>query len=75
MGFENYWYVSGGHPTVLLNYMSGHSLGDPRSFNEPVVIKLESLASPQSYNDMAPEVLLTQTGYLTIKNDSRECIC
>ena len=67
VGFENYWYVSGGHPTVLLNYMSDHRLGDPRSFNEPVVIKLESLASPQSYNDMAPEVLLTQTGYLTIK--------
>lgn len=66
-GFINYWFASGGHPMVLLKYLKGHELEAPESFAEPKVIRLFDLDASRQYEKIDQEVLLTQAGYLTIK--------
>lgn len=67
LGFQNYWYASGGRPTVLKKYLAGHPLEDPGSFDKPVNLRIDALSAPRSYDEISTEVLLAQTGYLTIK--------
>lgn len=42
-GFGNYWYASGGHPAVLLQYLKGHDLDDPACYAEPKKVALSDL--------------------------------
>ncbi len=39
-GFQNYWFQSGGQPTVLLQYLAQHSLANPAQYNESIAIPL-----------------------------------
>lgn len=66
-GFINYWYRSGGHPKALENYLHFHSLEDPSKFNEIRALSIEQLDSSLSLQDVTLEMLLLQSGYLTIK--------
>ena len=66
-GFNNYWYESGGQPAVLKKYLKGHELDNPNKFNTPIPLELSELSAPRNYDDLSLEVLLTQAGYLTIK--------
>ena len=67
-GFENYWYSTGGKPTVLLKYLNGHSLGSIDSFDKPASVTKDDLSASREYNSISLNVLLTQAGYLTIKS-------
>lgn len=67
-GFQNYWYQSGGRPTVLLKYLRNHAIADPVHFSETKQIRLSDLSTAQEYDDLSGEVLLTQAGYLTIQS-------
>lgn len=67
-GFQNYWYQSGGRPTVLLKYLSNHAIADPAHYSETKQIRLSDLTTAQEYDDLNGEVLLTQAGYLTLKS-------
>lgn len=69
-GFENYWYSSGGNPSVLLNYLKTHHLKEPMSYQETKRISLDELSASQPYAGLDENVLLAQTGYLTIKQVS-----
>ncbi len=66
-GFQNYWYESGGKPAVLMGYLTNHALADPISYNQPILMNIEDLNASRQYDEMSIESLLTQTGYLTIK--------
>ncbi len=66
-GFQNYWFASGGHPAVLMKHLKGHRLGNPDSFNQPVALSLDALSTPRQLGEFSVEVLLAQTGYLTIR--------
>lgn len=66
-GFINYWFASGGHPTVLLKYLKGHDLENPASYSEPKKVWLTDLETPSEYERLDRDILLVQTGYLTIK--------
>ena len=72
MGFQNYWFESGGQPSVLLNYLVSHSLADPASYDKPQEVPLELLNSTSDYEHIDERVLLTQAGYLTIKSVSQD---
>ena len=37
-GFKNYWYESGGQPSLLLKYLEKHQLVRPESFDVPVAM-------------------------------------
>ena len=67
LGFENYWYASGGQPSVLKKYLMSHSLEKPTNFDQVKQVRLSELNAAQQYNDLSIDVLLTQSGYLTIK--------
>ncbi len=67
-GYINYWFESAGNPTVLRQYLKGHSLRDPNDHFKQKYLSVPLLsataADAEHINDLA---LLTQTGYLTIK--------
>lgn len=65
-GFANYWYESGGKPSVLMNYVTGHSLQDPMQYGKDHNISLDDLNSAKDLADLNDISLLTQTGYLSI---------
>ena len=67
LGFENYWYTSGGQPTVLMKYLSSHALKSPTVYNEDIIVSLSDLGASRQYDEISTEALLTQAGYLTIK--------
>lgn len=66
-GFENYWYKSGGQPSVLMKCLAGHGLANPDSFAEFRELPLADLEAVSSIGDMKFEALMTLAGYLTIK--------
>lgn len=66
-GFENYWYQSGGQPTVLMSYLTTHTLVQPSRYSEAVLLQKSRLASSLQYNEIDTNVLLSQAGYLSIK--------
>ena len=65
-GFVDYWYKSGGQPAALLNYLTSHQLSNPESFFEDRLVSIDDLDGSQEYNQLKEEILLVQTGYLTI---------
>ena len=72
-GFRNYWYASAGKPTVLINHLKSNRFWATRAAEtEYFSAKMVSLLGSHELNDITPESLLTQTGYLTIKSVSRE---
>lgn len=71
-GFQNYWYSSGGQPTVLMKYLINHALSEPISYSEVREIRLSELNAARQYDDIGLEVLLTQAGYYTIRAVSED---
>ena len=67
-GFRNYWYESGGQPTVLMKYLANHALEEPMSFAEARQIRVSELGAARKYDDIGLEALLAQAGYLTIRS-------
>ena len=66
-GFRNYWVESGGQVTLLRQYMQSHILQDPREYITEKTVSADRLRATSDIADMDDIVLLTQTGYLTIK--------
>ena len=74
LGFANYWYESGGKPTVLTQYLTSHALPNPISYGELIQLPIEAIRTSRSYNEISVNSLLFQAGYLTIRkvqNDDR----
>ena len=67
-GFQNYWYASGGQPSVLMNYLQNHQLENPTAFDEPLLLETDVLEAARHYDALSLPALLTQAGYLTIKD-------
>lgn len=67
LGFQNYWYESGGQPTVLMKYLNTHALANPRQYDQPIAVNIDVLKASRQYEEISLEALLTQSGYLTIK--------
>ena len=67
-GFQNYWFSSGGQPTVLMNYLSQHALAQPTNYSETKMVRLSDLNALRQYDEISLDVLLTQAGYLTIRS-------
>ena len=67
-GFVNYWFSSGGHPSILMKYLNGHDLEEPASYAERKLVRLQDLNDPADLTSMNRDILLTQTGYLTIRS-------
>lgn len=68
LGFLNYWFESGGKPAVLLRYFKSHSLRRPEEYGKDKNLSLSELAGSSDMGAISDLALLTQTGYLTIKD-------
>ena len=66
--FENFWFESGGQPNVLMNYLALRKLKAPFNFSETVSLNPKQLRSSRPYDQLDVDVLLHQTGYLTIRS-------
>ncbi|MGN0902841.1 MAG: PD-(D/E)XK nuclease domain-containing protein, partial [Succinivibrio sp.] len=67
--FGEYWYGNGGIPSILANYLKSHELNaaDYLDKNKVVTVPIEVYANPTSLLDIDQNVLMCQTGYLTLK--------
>ena len=65
--FENYWFRSCGQPSVLMNYLTHRKLDKPMDFLESVSMDPLQLLTSSAYDTLDVNVLLQQTGYLTIR--------
>ncbi len=51
-GFMNYWFESGGQPTVLLKYLQGHGLQSPDSYGKSITYSLRRLNASRQYDEI-----------------------
>ena len=68
--FGDYWYEAGGIPSILRNYLSSHDI-DLKKFLESseIEISYDDFMNPTTLPDMNENVLMCQTGYLTLKSE------
>ena len=69
-GFKNYWYETGGQPALLMKFLKSNHLDNPQSYGNPIWMDLESYSISQDYDVISPVALLSQVGYLSIKEVS-----
>ena len=74
MGLRNYWYDSAGKPTVLMNFLKSRRLATPATYAASPVVPAEWLSDTVDVASLRPEVLLAQTGYLTILESDGEVL-
>lgn len=67
-GFEDYWFETGGRTTALLRFLKSHSLRRPEEYGKDKSLPLSMLSGSSDIEGVSDLVLLTQTGYLTIKD-------
>ena len=67
--FGDYWYDVGGIPSILRNYMESHEIDLNKFQSSEIVINYDDFKNPTSLIDMNENVLMYQSGYLTLKSD------
>lgn len=65
--FKNYWYISGGNSTVLMEYLEQHGIKSPEKYAQDLHISADALQSSQELKQLNDCAMLFQTGYLSIK--------
>ena len=73
--FDEYWYDNGGLPSILVNYLKTHELNifDYLDKNKSLKVADDDFKNPTSLTTINQNVLMCQTGYLTLRsslNDS-----
>ena len=67
--FGDYWYDVGGLPSILVNYMDSHNLDIEKLLTSEIAIPYNDFVNPTSLIDINENVLMCQTGYLTLKSE------
>ena len=64
--FNDYWFANGGLPTILVNYLQKHLI-DLSAFNKKkILVSKETFTNPTTLQSMDLNVLMAQTGYLSL---------
>ena len=68
--FGEYWYDNGGLPSILVNYLKTHELNAFEYLNKEksVTIPVNDFINPTSLTTINQNVLMCQTGYLTLRS-------
>ena len=66
--FGDYWFDNGGLPSVLANYLKTHTIDLEEYQSEEISVSYDNFLNPTSLLSMDQKVLMTQTGYLTLKS-------
>ena len=69
--FGEYWYDNGGLPSILVNYLKTHELNIFEYLDKDKFLKVSSddFKNPTSLTTINQNVLMCQTGYLTLRSD------
>lgn len=67
--FGDYWYDVGGLPSILMKYMESHNLNIDNLLTSEIAIPYNDFVNPTSLIDINENVLMCQTGYLTLKSE------
>ena len=68
--FDEYWYDNGGLPSILVNYLKTNELNSFDYLNKenPITIPVNDFLNPTSLTTINQNVLMCQTGYLTLRS-------
>ena len=68
--FGEYWYDNGGLPSILINYLKTHKLNslDYVEKDKTITIRVNDFKNPTSLTSINQNVLMCQTGYLTLRS-------
>ena len=68
--FGDYWYDNGGLPSILVNYLKTHKLNslDYVEKDKTITIRVNDFKYPTSLTSINQNVLMCQTGYLTLRS-------
>ena len=68
--FDEYWYDNGGLPSILVNYLKTHKLNslDYVEKDKTITIRVNDFKNPTSLTSINQNVLMCQTGYLTLRS-------
>ena len=69
--FGEYWYDNGGLPSILVNYLKTHELNIFVYLDKDKFLKVSSddFKNPTALTTINQNVLMCQTGYLTLRSD------
>ena len=67
--FGDYWYDVGGLPSILMKYIESHNLNIDNLLTSEIAIPYNDFVNPTSLIDINENVLMCQTGYLTLKSE------
>ena len=68
--FGEYWYDNGGLPSILVNYLKTHELNifDYLDKDKSLKVTDDDFKNPTALTSMNQNVLMCQTGYLTLRS-------
>ncbi len=72
--FDEYWYDNGGLPPILVNYLKTHELNIFEYLDKDKFLKVscDDFKNPTALTSMNQNVLMCQTGYLTLRSDLKK---
>lgn len=74
-GFENYWVASGGQISQLTKYLRASSILRPEEYAREQKLSFAELSASCGRSAVSDIVLLTQTGYFTVKRRDGDTLC
>ena len=68
--YGEYWYDNGGLPSILVNYLKTHELNifDYLNKKGTISVPVDDFKNPTSLTTISQNVLMCQTGYLTLRS-------
>ena len=67
LGFKNYWFDSGGTPSIIMQYLKIDESFDFLDYNKRyLLLDIDKLSSKYEITNIPREILLYQAGYFTI---------
>ena len=68
--YDEYWYDNGGLPSILVNYLKIHELNTFNYLDKKgtISVPVEDFKNPTSLTNINQNVLMCQTGYLTLRS-------
>ena len=69
-GFCNYWFDSGGTPSIIMRYLKINDSFDFLDYNKrDIYIEINKISRKYEITNIPINILLYQTGYLTMRNE------
>ncbi|MBQ7457513.1 MAG: AAA family ATPase [Desulfovibrio sp.] len=73
LGFTNYWFQSGGSPSIIMQYLKITDSFNLINYKDSKIYKTrQELSSRYEITTIPPDILLLQAGYFTIRRETSQ---